>query len=97
MRQVEKLLDKLKRNGFKGIRPLYLEEVGGWHEAYACFYLEFERGEPEISQLFEEYLCEKLEDCEVNVYGYEFEVIGPTFEEVEDNYYNDYILIDELW
>lgn len=97
MRKVEKLLDELRSVGFKGIKPLFLDEVGGWHEAYALFFLEFESNEPEISQQFEDYLNKKFKDCEIIVRGYEFEIIGPTFHIEEDAYYDDYLLIDELW
>lgn len=96
MRKVEKLLDELRSVGFKGIKPLFLDEVGGWHEAYALFFIEFERGEPDTSEEFVDYMEELFIDCEINVRGFEIEVIGPDFYIEEDNYY-DYFLVDELW
>lgn len=96
MKKVEKLLKKIEKEGFKGVKPLYLERESGWHDAYALFLIEFERDEPDISEELIEHIEELCEGCEVNVRGYEVEVIGPDFYEEEDAYY-DYFLIDELW
>lgn len=97
MIEVKKILNKVKECGFKGIRPLYIDRDGAWHEAYALFYLEFENGEPAISEEFAEVLEEELMGCQVNVRGTEFEVIGPDFDEIDDQYYDSYYLMDELW
>ena len=96
MESVSKILDKVKKDGFKGVTPLYLDKVGAWHDAYALFYLEFSSGEPDISEKFTQFLERKFKDCEVNVRGTEFEIIGWDFDEVDDYYY-DYFLIDEIW
>lgn len=96
MKEVEKLLKKVEKEGFRGIKPLYLERESGWHDAYALFFIEFERGEPDTSEEFVDYMEELFIDCEINVRGFEIEVIGPDFYIEEDNYY-DYFLVDELW
>ncbi|MBP9778625.1 MAG: hypothetical protein KBD25_05550 [Rickettsiaceae bacterium] len=96
MKKVKKLLDKINEEGFKGIKPLYLERESGWHDAYALFFIEFELGEPDTSEEFIDYMEELMPECEINVRGFEVEVIGPNFYMEEDNYY-DYILVDELW
>lgn len=96
MKEVEKLLKKVEKEGFKGIKPLYLERESGWHDAYALFYIEFEDKEPDISEEFIDYMEELFADSEINVRGFEIEVIGPNFYIEEDNYY-DYFLVDELW
>lgn len=96
MKAVKTLLNKVQSEGFNGVKPLYLERESGWHDAYALFYIEFEDKEPDISEEFIEYMEELLPGCEINVRGFEVEVIGPSCYEEEDNYY-DYFLIDELW
>lgn len=96
MKAIDKLLSQITLEGFNGTFPLYVEKEGRWHDAYALFCLEFQEREPDISEEFALFLEEKFKDCLINVRGTQFEVIGHDFDEVDDFYY-DYYLIDELW
>lgn len=98
MKAVSQILDNIKSEGFKGVRPLFVRPRGHWHNEYALFELEFEQDDDELALD----LCDFIEDqigegCEIILRDNEFEVIGNKFNEINADEYWEFPLVDDIW
>lgn len=91
---VKTLLSSITKDGIDGEYPLYIAREGHWHDAYALFVIDWEN--PAACNKFAKLIRAKFKDCEVNIREDEVEIISHDFDDVDDFYY-DYYLIDELW